>query len=78
MEDFSVQVSQIAHHENEDGLDDANVVGKTGDETREEAPNDANKSTANRHHNKGGETRQNVGVFDVFLAHADVGVEHVV
>lgn len=78
MEDFSIQVSQIAHNKNEDGLDDTHMVGKTSDETREEAPNDADKSTTERNHNKGGETRQNVGVFDVFLAHTNVGVKHVV
>ena len=76
VEDFSIQVSQIAHNKNEDGLDDTHLVGKTSEETREEAQNDADECTTERNHNKGGETRQNVGGFDVFCADTNKGAKH--
>lgn len=78
MKDFSIQVSQVAHDKDEDGLDDTDVVGKASNETRKEAPNDADKCTTERNHNEGGETGQNICIFDIFLAHTHVGVEHVV
>lgn len=57
MEDFSVQVSQIAHDKNENRLDDPNVVGETGNETGEEAPNNADQRATDRNHNERSETR---------------------
>ena len=78
MEDFRIQVSQVAHDEDEDGLNDADVVGETGDETGEEAPDDADQSAANCDDEEGGKAGQNVRVLDIFHTHADVSVEHVV
>lgn len=78
MEDFCIQVSQIAHDEDEDWLDNTDVVGEARDETGQKAPDDADQRTAERHHQEGSKTGQNVGVFDIFDAHADVSVKHIV
>lgn len=78
MEDFSVEVRQIAHDENEDRLDNSDVVREAGHESSEEAPDDADQSAANCHDEEGSKTGQYVRVFDVFHAHADVLVEHIV
>ena len=78
MEDLGVEVGQVAHDEDEDGLDDAHVVGEARDESGEEAPDDADRRAAQRHHQKVGQPRQHVRGADVLLAHADVRVEHVV
>ena len=57
VEYFSVEVGQVAHDEDEDGLDDEHVIGEPGDEAGEEAPNDANQRPAQRHHQERGESR---------------------
>lgn len=78
MENFRIEVSQVAHDKNKDGLDDTDMIGEAGNETGQEAPNNAYERTSERDHKEGGKARQNIRVFDIFLAHAHVGVEHVV
>lgn len=78
MENFSIEVSQVAHDKNKDGLDDTDVIGESGNKAGQEAPNNAYQRTSKGHHKEGGKTRQNIRVFDIILAHTHVGVEHVV
>lgn len=78
MKNFGIEVGQVCHHKDEDRLDDPNLVRETGDETGGEAPNDADDSASNRHHNEGRKTRQDLRVGDPRSAHFAVRLEHVV
>jgi len=78
VENFSVEVGQVAHDEDEDRFDDEYVVGESGDEPGEETPDDADERSTQRHYQERGEPGQNVRVLNVLLAHFHVSVEHVV
>ncbi len=56
VEDFRVQISQVAHDEDENGLDNTNVIGEARDETSKEAPDDADQGATDGHNKEGGET----------------------
>jgi hypothetical protein len=53
-------------------------VGKFGDETGQESPNDADYRSANSQNNKFGESGKNVCRFDFVGAKSDVRVTNVI
>ena len=78
MENFSSKVRKVTHDENENGFNDADVIGESGYESGEETPDDSDQSTAQRHDGERSNPSQNVSILDVFCSHSDVGVKHVV
>jgi len=78
VKDFSIEIGQVAHDENEDGFNDANVIGESSYQSGEETPDDSDQSTAQRHDCERSNPSQNVSILDVFCSHSDVGVKHVV
>ena len=78
MEDLGVEVAEVGHDEDEDGLDDAHLVREAGNQPRGEAPDDADDRAADRHHEEGREARQQIRGQDVTGAHLCVRLEHVV
>ena len=45
MEDFSSKVRKVTHDENEDGFNDANVIGESSYESGGKTPDDSDQSS---------------------------------
>ena len=78
VEYFSIEVGQVAHDENKDGLDDAHVIREPSHKPSQEAPNDADERPTQRHHQKRRESRQDVLVPDILWTQLHVSIEHIV
>lgn len=62
MEDLSIEVGKVSHHEDEDGFNDPNLVGEAGDEAGEKTPGNADHSATYRHYEERGYTGQYIRV----------------
>lgn len=78
MEDLCVEVGEVGHDEDEDGLYDPDLVGVAGDHARGEPPDDPDDRPTHGHHDEGEEACQDVCVKDIGSPHLCVGLEHVV
>lgn len=78
MEDFSIQVGQVSHHEDKDGLYDPHLVRESGNKACGKAPNHPYNSAAHSHHQEGAQASKDVGVQDVGGTHLRVGLKHMV
>lgn len=50
VEDLCVQVGEVGHHKNKNGLDHPDLVGEASDKSREKTPHYPYHSSANGHH----------------------------
>jgi hypothetical protein len=80
VEYLGVEVGEVGHDKDEDGLDDAGVLRETGDEAREEAPDDADDGAAEGDDEERGEALGVVRRQDRVALGRDLGVhlEHVI
>ena len=78
MKRLGVDVGQVTHGEDVDGLDDAHRVREARREAGEEAPDDADGRPADGHYRERHEADQHVLVFDVLRPQRHVRIEHVV
>ncbi len=61
MEDFSVQVREVGHDEDEQGFEDSCVIGEPCDEADDVTPDDADDRAAAGDDDEGGEAFEDVG-----------------
>ena len=78
MEDFGIEIGQVAHDEDENGFDDEDVIGEPRNEARQKAPDDTDQGTAHGRNQKWADSGQNVRVLHVLRAQSDVNVKHLV
>ena len=78
MENFSIQIRQVGHGEDEKWFQNSGMVGKSGDKTSDVAPNDANEGTAKSDDKEAGEAFENILVSDVFGANFHVRFKHLI
>lgn len=78
MEDLSIEVGQVRHDEDEDGLYDSDLVCVPSDEACKEAPQDANDSATKRHHKERSKSHHEIYTQNVAGTHLRVGLEQVI
>ena len=78
MEYLRAEVGEVGHGEDEHGLEDGGVVGEPGDKASDVAPDDANDCSTASHHDKAGETLEDVSGLNVLLLNLHIGLKHVV
>lgn len=62
MEHLSIEISEVGHHEDEDGLDDSHFMCEPRDEAGGEAPHAAYTGASNSYYQEWCQARQNVRV----------------
>lgn len=78
MKELSVEVGQVRHDEDEDGLYDSDLVCVSGDQACEESPQDANDGATKRHHKERSKSHHEVYIQNVAGSHLCVGLEQVI
>ena len=78
MENFSIQIGQVSHGEDKKRFQNSGMVGKSGDKTRDVAPNDANEGTTKCDDKEACEAFEDILMSDVISANFHVGFKHLI
>ena len=77
-EDFRREVGEVSHGEYKEWLEDPSVAGEPCDDPGDESPNDTDDGPAKGHHQKGGESFEDVISSQVVFSYLGVRLKHVV
>ena len=78
MENFGIQIGQVSHGEDKKRFQNSGMVGKSGDKTRDVAPNDANEGTTKSDDKEACEAFEDILMSDVIGANFHVGFKHLI